>query len=106
MAKVSRKSDGIIVPKKQPNKEGAAAASAEVVEERVSAKGKPKQGRKYWTQSQGSLTQDLARLREAARRREGEQLTSLWHHVYRIDALWKAFHELKANAGPGCHGSP
>jgi len=35
MAKVSRKSDGIIVPKKQPNKERAAAVSAEVVEERV-----------------------------------------------------------------------
>jgi group II intron reverse transcriptase/maturase len=104
MANVSRKSDGIIVPKKQPNKEGAAAASAEVVEERVSAKGKPKKGRKYWTQSQGSLKQDLARLREAAKRRKGEQLTSLWHHVYRIDALWKAFFELKADAAPGVDG--
>ncbi len=104
MAKVSRKSDGIIVPEKQPNKERAAAVSAEDVEERVSAKGKSKKDRKYWTQSQGSLTQDLARLREAAKRRKGEQLTSLWHHVYRIDALWKAFHELKANAAPGVDG--
>jgi RNA-directed DNA polymerase len=104
MANVSRKSDGIIVPMKQPNKEGAAAVSAEVVEERVSAKGKSEKGRKYWTQSQGSLTQDLIRLREAAKRRKGGQLTSLWHHVYRIDALWKAFHELKADAASGVDG--
>jgi len=104
MAKVSRKSDGTIVPKKQSNKEAAAAGSAEVVEERVSAKGKPKKDRKCWTQGQGSLTQDLARLREAAKRKKGGQLTSLWHHVYRIDALWKAFHELKADAAPGVDG--
>ncbi len=104
MAKVSRKSDGIVGPKKQPNNGVAAAARAEVVEERMPAEGIPRKKHKYWTQRQGSLSQDLARLREAAKREKGERLTSLWHHVYRIDALWKAFHELKADAAAGVDG--
>ncbi len=60
------KSDGRIVPKKQPNKGGTPLAEA--VEGRRPAKGNAPQTPAYRTQSRRSATNGLGGMREAARR--------------------------------------
>lgn len=95
------KSDEAIVPKKLSNKGLGENRPTEKVEERASAKGNAKQKTGYWTQRQGSLKQDLIRIREAAKRNRKGKMTSLWHHVYRMDALWSAYKSLKSEVAPG-----
>jgi len=98
------KSDECVVPKKRPNKERAAARSAEGVEGRRSTKGNSVGGTKDRTQSRVTLQQNLHRVREAAVRFKEQQLTTLWHHCYNVDHLRAVFFRLKKSASPGVDG--
>src|SRR5262250_2461947 len=61
-------SDGLIVPEKRANKAGAGALAAESAEGRRATKGNAPQARSCRTQSRGSESQGLWRVRQAARR--------------------------------------
>jgi len=65
---VCRESDGLIVPEKRANKAGAGALAAESAEERRATKGNATQARSCRTQSRGSESPGLWRVRQAARR--------------------------------------
>ncbi len=54
-------------------------------------------------QYRGTVSQALARIRQAARRRKKEKFTALFHHVS-IDHLAEAFSKLKENAAAGVDG--
>lgn len=100
------KSDGSVVPAKQPNK----ATAAEAVEERGPAKGNTNQQNASRTQSRrlaeanGLKASDapsaLERVRQAACRNRKLQFTALFHHV-NVDRLRGAFYALKRKAAPG-----
>ena len=98
------KSDECVVPVKHVNKDRAAARSAERVEERRSTKGNSTAETKNRSQSRGILQQNLRRVREAADRYRGQQLTSLWHHCYNVDHLRSVFLDMKKTAAPGVDG--
>ena len=73
------KSDPAIVAKKPANKAGQPAA--ERVEQRAGTKGNTGQPRTRRTQSRGSVSPGLDRVRHAARQRKKEKFTALLHHV-------------------------
>ena len=98
------KSDECVVPGKHPNKERATACSAEGVEERRSTKGNSMRTTKDRTQSRETLQHSLHRVREAAARNKGLQLTTLWHHCYNVDHLRAIFFGLKKSAAAGVDG--
>ena len=62
---VCGESDGLIVPTKRANKAGAGALAAESAEGRRATKGNAPQAHSYRTQSRGSESQGLWRVREA-----------------------------------------
>jgi len=73
----------------------------------------PKRARsgKPWTQPRSdtySCSSDLQnareRIRQAASRDKGLQLTSLWHHVYAVENLHEAYFGLRRDAAPGMDG--
>src|SRR5215475_11422759 len=64
---VCRESDGLIVPVKRANKAGGYALAAESAEGRRSTKGNAPQAHSCRTQSRGSESQRLWRVREAAK---------------------------------------
>ena len=88
------KSDPAIVAVKPTNKAGQPAA--ELAEPRAGAEGNVSQQRE-------TVSQALARIRQAARQRKKEKFTALFHHVS-IDHLAEAFSELKENAAAGVDG--
>ena len=47
------------------------------------------------------LPNALERIRQAANRDKEMRFTSLWHHVYNIEGLRKAYYSLKRDAAPG-----
>lgn len=96
-----RKSDSSIVPKSVPNKGRGAPRSAEEQEGRGLTKGNSGQQTKRRTQSRESLQQALDRIRQAARRDKQQQFTALWHHVYNVDRLEKAYKGLNRKAAAG-----
>lgn len=96
-----QKSDLAIVATKPANK--AAQAAAERVEPRAGAKGNTGQSRTRRTQSRGSVSQGLDRVRNAARQRKKEKFTALLHHIT-VDLLRHAFLALKRHAAPGIDG--
>ena len=65
---VCGESDGLIVPTKRANKADAYALVAESAEERRSTKGNAPQAHSRRTQSRGCESQELWRVRQAARR--------------------------------------
>src|SRR5262245_27211637 len=65
---VCRESDGLIVPVKRANKAGAEALAAESAEGRRATKGNAPRAHSYRTQSRGSESQGLWRVRQAPRR--------------------------------------
>src|SRR5262245_8558954 len=65
---VCGESDGLIVPEKRANKAGAGAWAAESAEGRRLTKGNATQAHSCRTQSRGSESQRLWRVRQAARR--------------------------------------
>jgi len=46
----------------------------------------------------------MERIRQAASRDKQLRFTTLWHHVYNIEHLRKAYFGLKRNAAPGVDG--
>jgi len=98
------KSDGLIVPEKLPNKGGGAPRSAEEVEGRESAKGNLVRQNRVRTQRWDALQDALERIRQAAKRDRKTRFTALWHHVYRVDCLRKAFLSLKRESAAGVDG--
>ena len=95
------KSDSAIVAMKPANKAGQPAA--EWVEQRAGTKGNTGQPHTRRTQSRGSVSQGLDRVRHAARQRKKEKFTALLHHVT-VDLLRDAFLALKRHAAPGVDG--
>src|ERR1700757_4634925 len=95
------KSDSAIRAKKPANKAGSPAA--ERVEQRAGTKGNTGQPHTRRTQSRGSVSQGLDRVRHAARQRKKEKFTALLHHLT-IDLLRDAFLALKRHAAPGVDG--
>ena len=101
------KSDPAIVATKPVNKAEPSAErsagetyAAEPVERRAGTKGNAGQQSTRRTQSRGSVSQALERIRKVARERKKEKFTALLHHI-NIDLLEEAFFELKKNAAPG-----
>src|SRR5437868_9186418 len=95
------KSDPAIVAVKPTNKAGQPAA--ELVEPRAGAEGNVSQQSTGRAQYRGTVSQALARIRQAARKRKKEKFTALFHHVS-IDHLAEGFSELKENAAAGVDG--
>ena len=95
------KSDSVVVAVKPANKAGQPAA--EWVEPRTGTKGNTGQPHTRRTQSRGSVSQGLDRVRNAAKQRKKEKFTSLLHHVT-VDLLRESFLALKRRAAPGVDG--
>ena len=98
------KSDSVVVPAKRPNKAGAAARDAEVVEERTLAEGNSCGADTRRTQCRESVKSGLARVREAAQKDRKQRFTALYHHVYEVDALRMAYWALNRKAAAGVDG--
>jgi group II intron reverse transcriptase/maturase len=94
-------SDSATVAGKPTNK--AEQSAAEPVELRAEIKGNASQQSTGRTQSRGTVSQALERIRQRARQRKKERFTSLLHHIS-IDLLDEAFYELKEDAAPGADG--
>jgi RNA-directed DNA polymerase len=90
-----------VVPTKQPNKGGR--PSAEVVEERPLVKENTEQSNQCRTQSRGSGSNGLERVREVAKEDGKVRFTALLHHVT-VDLLRESYHSLKKKAAPGVDG--
>src|SRR5207249_3292953 len=95
------KPDPAIVAVKPTNKAGQPAA--ELAEPRAGAEGNVSQQSTGRAQYRGTVSQALARIRQAARQRKKEKFTALFHHVS-IAHLAEAFSELKENAAAGVDG--
>jgi RNA-directed DNA polymerase len=95
------KSDPVIVAGKPTNK--AARAVAEPVEPRTGTKGNADQQTTRRAQDRESVSQALARVRQAARQRKKERFTALLHHIGPA-MLRTAFYAIKRNAAPGVDG--
>ena len=95
------KSDPAIVATKPANK--AAPAAAEWVEPRVGTEGNTGQPRTRRTQSRGSVSPGLERVRQAARQAKKQKCTALLHHV-NVELLRQAFMALKRHAAAGVDG--
>ena len=95
------KSDPSVVAVKPANKAGQPAA--EWAEPRDGTKGNADQPRTRRTQSRGSVSPGLERVRNAARQRKKEKFSALLHHVT-VDLLRDAFMALKRRAAPGVDG--
>ena len=104
----AEKSDPVIVAGKPANKAEQPAAersagepnAAERVEPRAGTKGNAGQQSRCRTQRRASLSQELERIRQVARKRRKERFTALFHHIS-IELLAEAFFELKKDAAPG-----
>src|SRR6516225_7808433 len=96
------KSDNRVVPEKAPNK--ARRRAAEGLEGRRLAKRNSRQATTLRTQSRARVHAALGRVRQIAEQKKGVRFTALLHHIYAIDTLRVAFHELKRDAAPGVDG--
>src|SRR3954447_20248930 len=95
------KSDPAIVATKPPNE--ARTGAEEAGEPRAGAKGKADQQSTRRALHRESVSQALARPRQAARQRKKERFTALLHHI-NLDLLRMAFLDLKRTAAPGVDG--
>ena len=92
------KSDRCVVPTKPPNK-GAGDPPwglgrpelAEVVEGRRLTKSNPQQPTMLRTQRRVRMSPELERIRQVARRDRKMRFTALFHHVYRLETLKRAY---------------
>jgi group II intron reverse transcriptase/maturase len=98
------KSDRSVLPAKQPNKDDAAAPSAEDVEGRDLTKGNAPQQNTLRTQRRESVQSVLEAIRKAAKANKKMRFTALLHHVYNIENLREAFHGINRDASPGIDG--
>lgn len=97
----SQKSDSCIVAGKPANK--LDGAGAELVERRRETEGNTGESCTRRTQSRGSVSQRLERVRERAELKKTERFTSLLHHLD-LDLLRWAYSRLKREAAPGVDG--
>jgi RNA-directed DNA polymerase len=95
------KSDSSILVKTSGNK--PALAGADLTERREEAKGNVQRLNMRRTQSRESVSQQLERVRTAARQRKKERFTALLHHVD-FNLLFTAYFWLKRNAAAGVDG--
>ena len=86
---------------KRANKEGR--PSAEPVERRDGTKGNSVCQSTRRTQSRGSVSQAVDRIRRAIARNPKERLTALLHHIT-VEALRRAYLGLRKDAAPGIDG--
>jgi group II intron reverse transcriptase/maturase len=98
----SGKSDSRIRPGKVPNK--ARRRAAEGLEERRLAKRNSPQATTLRTQGRARVHAALGRVRQATQQQKGVRFTALLHHIYAIDTLRAAFHDLERDAAPGVDG--
>ena len=96
-----RKSDPGVVAAKPAN--NAEPSAAEPVEPRTGTEGNADRQSTRQAQDWGSVSQALARIRQAAKLRKKERFTSLLHHV-NVDLLRLSFFALKKDAAPGVDG--
>lgn len=96
------KSDSPIVPEKFSN--NAWQQTAERMEGRGLAKGNPSECNAPRTQCRTSTTSALERVRQAAKKDKKQRFTALFHHVYAIDQLRRAYYDVKRSAAPGIDG--
>src|SRR6201987_1927970 len=95
-----RSDPGIVAVKLANNAEQSAAESAEP---RTGTKGNADQQSTRQAKNWETVSQALARIRQAAKQRKKERFTSLLHHVS-IDLLRLSFFALKKDAAPGVDG--
>jgi RNA-directed DNA polymerase len=95
------KSDSVVVAEKPTNK--AERSVAEPVEPRTETKGNADQQSTRRAQDRASVSQALARVRQAARPGKKGRFTSLLHHVDPA-MLRTAFYAIKRDAAPGVDG--
>jgi RNA-directed DNA polymerase len=105
----SRKSDRPVVATKPANKAGSApnddaAPTAEGVERRGLAKGKPPRQNTDRAQDRDFVQSALGRIRQAAVKDKQVRFTSLMHHIYNLSMLREAYYGLKRDAAPGVDG--
>ena len=98
---VDGKSDGSVVPTKQPN--NAEGTAAEVVEGRDSIKGNTGKQNASRTQSRNDAPSALERVRKAAKADKKKRFTALLHHVD-VDRLREAYLTSKKHAAAGVDG--
>jgi len=96
-----KKSDSPVVATKSANNAGKPAA--ESIEPRGEAKRNTGQQNARRTQSRGSASSALGRVRQAAQANRKCRFTALLHHVT-VDLLKDAYHWLKRDAAPGVDG--
>ena len=95
------KSDGCVVPAKLPN--NAAAAAAEVVEGRRPAEGNAASETRPGRSAGVSVSSDLDRVRQVARKDKDVRFTALLHHVT-VERLEVAYRAIRPGAAPGVDG--
>jgi RNA-directed DNA polymerase len=96
-----RKSDGPVVPAKLSNK--AVDAAAEAVEGRGPGKGNAASETRPGRSAGLSVSSDLDRVRQAARKDKDARFTALLHHVT-VDRLELAYRAIRPGAAPGVDG--
>jgi len=101
MTHTREKSDSVIVAGKPTNK--VELSAMESAEPRTETKGNADQQSTHRTQSRGSVSQALERVRKAASKSKQEKFTALFHHLS-IEHLEAAFFELQENAAAGVDG--
>ena len=95
------KSDSAVVAAKSANK--GTSVPAEPMEPRAEPEGNPGSQSARRTQCRGSASQAADRIRQFVEREPRERLTALLHHVT-VEALRRAFFELKRDAAAGADG--
>jgi RNA-directed DNA polymerase len=95
---VSEESDHAVVPMNPSNKDGHPSAERE--EGSAWTKENARPSHTYPTQRGVSVSQGLARVRQAARKHKQEKFTALLHHLT-VDLLRDSFHGLQRHAAPG-----
>src|SRR5713226_4397288 len=95
---VQEKSDCVVVPVNQPNKEGQ--PSAEVGEGRAQTRENIVPPHMRPAQSGKRMSQGLDGVRKAAKERKQERFTALLHHL-NVDLLRDSFYALQRKASPG-----
>jgi RNA-directed DNA polymerase len=95
------KSDGLVVPEKQPN--NAQGGAAEAVEGRGSAKENAASATRPGRSAGMSVSSGLDRVRQAAQKDREARFTALLHHVD-VDRLRAAYRALNPRAATGVDG--
>ena len=97
-------SDSCIVPTKFANNVSP-EETAEQMEGRRLVKGNADESPMSRTQGwKEDVQETLKRIRQAVRREPKQRMTSLYHHVYRVENLRAAYFSLKKNAAAGIDG--